>query len=155
MKENVIRGFLCILGILDIIFGTISLYNWLASILPIHLSNVEAVFNIVVPGDLGYSIAIITVGSLSLASAYWGLNNVKGIAALFLSSTLAVGLLGLQLLIATANVCDTVILKWSNEAVEYNPLNDVLRIEVIVGLVFLPILKYSTKILEETGILRK
>jgi len=155
MKENVIRGFLCILGILDIIFGTISLYNWLASILPIRLSNVEAVFNIVVPGDLGYSIAIITVGSLSVASAYWGLNNVKGIAALFLSSTLAVGLLGLQLLIATANVCDTVILKWSNETVEYNPLNDVLRIEVIVGLVFLPILKYSTKILEETGIIRK
>jgi len=141
-----------LVAIFYLLYAGIMLYNWVIETFVPGVGSINYVLGLFVPGDPGSVIALVTISMLMLGSLYYKLNDVKGLSCLLLGSLIGVAMLTLQLLIVIANIASIGVLTLSGEILEYNAFEDLLRPEIVLGIISLTLFTYSVfKIREITS----
>ena len=128
-----------VLGISYLTSGFISIYNWCVSV-----ANVGCpLYPSLMPGDLGLAIVTLTIGASLTISIYYILkeNRIMHLASATCGMWLALGVLMIQIMVAIAAILDSII---TGGEVNYSIISSVikeniLRIDVILGCIILPI----------------
>jgi len=143
-----------ILGVIYLVYGLIALYNWFSSTFPIGYEPFNVFLTLNVPGDIGYSIALITIGSILALSLVSYSSEVQSLSALTVGTFLALALFILHILVILANIADVLILKSIGEEAEFNILSELQKIEFYGGLVSLVLLYFVLRELSNKGLIR-
>jgi len=143
-----------ILGVIYLVYGLIALYNWFSSTFPIGFEPLNVFLTLNVPGDIGYSIALITIGSILTLSLVSHSSEVQSLSALTVGTFLALALFILHILVILANIADVLILKSVGEEAEFNILSELQKIEFYGGLISLVLLYFVLKELSSKGLAR-
>jgi len=124
-------------------FAALTLFNWLATTLPLGLKAIAKLAWLTIPGDLGLSVSLLTVALLFLSSAYFDPGTVKGAASMLVGCIVGVAVLAMQLLVVAAGVADAALTCLAGEAAEYALSEGLLRPDVLLGLGPLALTPYS------------
>jgi len=145
-RQEILRIASLLAGCSYLFFTLVLLHNWFVSTFPLGLVAVEEMVWLLVPCDLGLGLALLAVALLFLSSAYWGLGEAKGVASLLMACVVGLSLLVLQLLICIANIADVgVLVVLIGEEADYSVVEDLLRPDVVLGLLPLALFPSSWK----------
>jgi len=126
-----------IIGIAYAVSGFISLHNWL--VVFALKGTVESMLEEYVPGDLGTSLILLSVGLTLLAAVYYALrqSTTRSVSCLIVGSTLAVAAMVIQLLTVIAGLADTLII---GDIVSVRSIIlGILRIDAFLGYITIPL----------------
>ncbi|RLG73831.1 MAG: hypothetical protein DRO23_08115 [Thermoprotei archaeon] len=135
-----------VLGLVYSVAGFIAIINW-------YLGTTgagEFLYSDYIPGDLGISLVMLSIGFLMILSAYYWFKRkpVKSLAATILGLGLAVAAMVMQVLVIIASWLDGIIV---GEPIACEELvMGSLRAEALLGYVALPLFYISLRILSET-----
>jgi hypothetical protein len=139
-----------ILGIFYLSYSALEFYSWTLSLLTPSYQGIWA--GLFLSGDIGWFIALFTVGTLMLGSAVKKPETYKGFSCLFVGSLLGVSLLGLQLLVVAAGLGDAIINFYLfMEEMEYGLTEGLLMPIVVGGIALIPLLIYTFLQLKKGG----
>jgi len=136
-----------ILSFFYVLFGLISLFNWVIGNFPLSNLNIIKIWIIDIPADLGYTLFMLTVGLLLIYGAFT--KEILSISCLFIGSLLALSGMALQIIIAISNLIDAYIITLFGEQLAITLVNDLLRPEVVLGTACLPLLIISIQMIKE------
>ncbi len=134
------------LGLAYLVVCFIAIINWYLGI----IGAGEILYPNYVPGDLGVSLVMLSIGFLMILSVYYWFRRkiVKSLAAIILGLGLAVAAMVMQVLVTTASWLDSIIV---NEPITYEELMlGFLRADALLGYIALPLLYVSLRILKKT-----
>ena len=138
------------LGLAYLMAGFIAIINW-------YLGTIGAgkiLYPDYVPGDLGLSLVMLSIGFLMILSVYYWFRGkiMKSLAAIILGLGLAVAAMVMQVLVIIASWLDSIIV---NEPITYEELKlGFLRADALLGYIALPLLYVPLRILRKTSITR-
>ena len=136
---------LAALGLAYLLTGILSIINWGVDLVGVN----QQFYSNFIPRDLGFALVALTVGASLVASTLYALrgNQVMHLAAAAIGTWLALGALVIQAIVAAATALDSVVL---GENIDYSFVDEqLLRMDVILGCVALPISVYYTLMLRE------
>ncbi len=140
--SSLLQAATALIGIFYLTYSALELYSWLLSVLTPNYGGLW--FGFFLEGDIGWFVSLFTVGILMLGSAVKKPKSLKGFSCMLVGSALGVTLLGLQLLVVTASLGDTLItLHLFGEGAEYCLAEGLLTPVVAGGLALAPLLAYS------------
>ena len=147
-KITIMYAIIGVLGLIYLICAVVVLYNWAVSALALKIEPIHLVLGVFVPSDPGSAIVFMTASMLLFGSIYYRYDEYKYTSCLLVGSLLGTALLVLQLLILLANIGDAFVLTLYGEVAEYNIMEDVLRPEILLGLISAVIFHNSLKSLK-------
>lgn len=125
------RGVYASISACYLVYSFIALYNWLSTIAP-GLSPTSLALH--VPGDLGLSISLLTVGLLFAYASLKGEGSTLGLGSLLIGCIVGASLAALQLMVAAAALLDSVLASLMGEGQPTIGLEVVLRPDVVLGI---------------------
>lgn len=126
-----------IIGTAYAVSGFISLYNWL--VVFALKGTVKSILEEYIPGNLGTSLILLSIGLILLATVYYALrqSTTKSISCLIVGCTLAVAAMVIQLLTVIAGLVDTLII---GDVVSVRSIIlGILRIDAFLGYITIPL----------------
>ncbi len=127
-----------IIGIAYTVSGFISLYNWLIVVFALK-GTIESMLEEYIPGDLGTSLILSSIGLTLLAAVYYTLKRsiTKSFSCLIVGSTLAIAAMFIQLLTVIAGLVDALI---AGDVVNVKSIIlGILRIDGFLGYITIPL----------------
>jgi len=124
-------------------YSAVALYNWLMDLA--GLEKLTSILNAVtLSGDPGSFIALLTVGLLFTGSVYY-VDDYKSTSCLLVGSAIAVALSAINLLVGVALTCDEAILATLGEATSISLASELTKLEVLLGVIGIPLLLYAIR----------
>jgi len=139
-KTSYIKYLQLIYGIIFIIFSLISIITWFLDLFGLSIKLIYGYLYI--PPNVGYGLAILSIGVLSIFPIKYN-DPIKINSALFIATILATILVVLEILTAAAHYIDVGILYLSGETGSFNIIEDLGRIEIYMSPYTLFLLIYS------------
>jgi hypothetical protein len=137
------------LGLVYFILGIIAIVNWVLSISGTEEMLISPEY---IPGDLGLSLILLTVGlSLVIAIYYLGKSLTTCLGTIVLGLGLAVGAMAMQVLIVGMSWLDGIIVEESLTTEDI--VHGLLRVDALMGYIALPLFLYSLKTLKKAEII--